>query len=121
MSWRRRRRKRWSIQDFDSYISRKVGNGYLELKRLLLGAPHLVKVLRGKGRWIHPARLDPGESVVGFFPASAKPLAEESLFDSYRTMLAEAESRPKPEPVLPPPPRRPPVRRPWRSLDRGAA
>ena len=128
MSRRRRHRKRWSIQDFDNYITQQIGDGYLELKRLLLRAPHLVKVLRGRGRWIHPKTMEPGESIVGFYPASAKPRTDEGLYEPYRKMTAEAEAQRlaeeekirntavEPEPV--PPPRRPPARRPWRSFER---
>ena len=129
MSRRRRHRKRWSIQDFDHYISEKISDGCLELKRLFLGAPYLVKVLRGKACWIHPANMEPGESIVGYYPASAKPGTDERTYDPYRQMEAEGKARRiaaeeeearriATELASAPPPRRPPARRPWRSFER---
>lgn len=132
MSRRRRHRKRlsvYSIQDFDNYISEKIGNSYLELKRLLLRAQYLVKVHRDNGRgyrWVPGGSTEKGTSIVGFWPRSRQPAARDDQFDAYHQMITEQNLRLASEPIsetVPEPTsgfRRPPPRRTWRSVARRA-
>lgn len=128
MPRRRRHRKRWSVQDFDNYISGKIGDAYLEMKRIILGAEYLVKLHHGTGyRWTNPNTLEKGASIVGWYPANRRPRSDESQFESYHKAQAEYAARPKPEPVPEPVPenkkllpflRRPPLRHMRRSVSR---